>query len=109
MEYGYECYNERNPLEGDDCHGAFYLFWAYVFVNWLLNVLLLMLTDHNRHVPITGPKSLGEKSVEYWVVNCKAIEGDGHTSRFSCPPTLFVLSPRAPNSHDAVRARLSRL
>ena len=35
-------------------------------VSLRVHILLLMLTDHNRHVPITGPKSLGEKSVEYW-------------------------------------------
>ena len=29
-------------------------------VSWRVHVLLLLLTDHNRHVPITGPKSLGE-------------------------------------------------
>ena len=58
MEYGYECYNERNPLEGDDCHGAFYLFWAYVFVNWLLNVLLLMLTKEGSAVMLVVANAL---------------------------------------------------
>ena len=75
-------------------------------VSLRVHILLLLLTDHNRHVPITGPKSLGEKSVEYWEVNCKAIESDGHTPRFSCPPTLFVLSPRAPNSRRSPSSTL---
>ena len=37
-------------MEGDNCKGAFYLFWAYVLVNWLLNVLLLMLTKEGSAV-----------------------------------------------------------
>ncbi|GMH87395.1 hypothetical protein TrST_g11883 [Triparma strigata] len=58
MEYGYECYNERPPLEGDDCSGAFSLFWIYVLINWLLNVLLLILTKEGSAVMLVIANAL---------------------------------------------------
>ncbi|GMH87322.1 hypothetical protein TL16_g10819 [Triparma laevis f. inornata] len=58
MEYGYECYNERPPLKGDDCSGAFSLFWCYVLINWLLNVLLLILTKEGSAVMLVIANAL---------------------------------------------------
>ena len=75
MEYGYECYNERPPLEGDDCSGAFSLFWIYVLINWLLNVLLLILTKEGSAVMLVIANALAHHITNV-AFSVQAIMGD---------------------------------
>jgi len=43
---GFQCFRGINTLPGDDCKDAFSTMWVYVLVNFLFNVLQLLITKH---------------------------------------------------------------
>jgi len=43
---GFQCFRGINTLPGDDCKDAWSTMWIYVLVNFLFNVLQLLITKH---------------------------------------------------------------
>ncbi|EWM29290.1 Transmembrane transporter protein, chloroquine resistant [Nannochloropsis gaditana] len=43
---GFKCFRGINTLPGDDCKDAFLTMWMYVLINFLFNVLQLLITKH---------------------------------------------------------------
>jgi hypothetical protein len=58
MSDGYQCFLGYNPSPLDQCDNATALFLAYVFINWILNVNLLMLTKTSSAVMLVVANSL---------------------------------------------------